>query len=270
MKLLSQIKIDEGIIYRRKELQEAIESYEKLIEEAPKGSIHVMKRGNYYEYYLRKSPKEKTGKYIKKSERELVSKIVQREYAEKALKLAKKEISNIDRIMKAADSAEKMKHLYSNSNPGIKKYIVPIDMSDEDYKTYWQKEEYIAKSDEWLNTEFYTENGEHVRSKSELLIANALKKSGIPYKYEKPMKMPNGKIYHPDFTLLEIRSRKELIWEHLGLIDKRSYIEDALERMEQYKKKGIYPGVEMIVTYETTEKPLSTRDIKEIIKRYFS
>ena len=47
---------------------------------------------------------------------------------------------------------------------------------------------------------YITDAGERVRSKSELVIANLLYKNNIPYMYECPLKINNNTVY-PDFTV---------------------------------------------------------------------
>ena len=66
---------------------------------------------------------------------------------------------------------------------------------------------------------FYTSKGERVRSKSEVIIADVLNREGVPYRYEYPIYIKGiGKIY-PDFTVLNIGIRKEMIWDHFGMMD---------------------------------------------------
>lgn len=67
------------------------------------------------------------------------------------------------------------------------KLITPLTLSDDQYITQW-------KSVTWQGLPFTpdapvytTTQGERVRSKSEVLIANALAQHGIPYRYESPL-----------------------------------------------------------------------------------
>ena len=73
---------------------------------------------------------------------------------------------------------------------------------------------------------------------------------------------------HPDFTVLNVRKRKEYLWEHLGMMDDPEYSKSALERIRQYEKQGFYPGDKLIITHETSENPLPTRLIDDIISHY--
>ncbi|MEE3440399.1 MAG: hypothetical protein VZR07_10670, partial [Ruminococcus sp.] len=56
---------------------------------------------------------------------------------------------------------------------------------------------------------FETQRGEIVRSKSEVIIADALYYANIPYHYEKPIKVGDRVIY-PDFTVLNVKTSLQI------------------------------------------------------------
>lgn len=77
-------------------------------------------------------------------------------------------------------------------------------MGDAYFAKSWLDEGFRGLGfDERDTTEFFSEKGERMRSKSEVLIANALYKRGIPYKYECPVLLPSGIMKYPDFTVLK-------------------------------------------------------------------
>ena len=41
----------------------------------------------------------------------------------------------------------------------------------------------------------------------------------------------SNRIIHPDFTVLNVRTREILYWEHLGMMDNKEYIESALAKI---------------------------------------
>lgn len=79
--------------------------------------------------------------------------------------------------------------------------ISNIDVSDDEYANMWANKSFIGKAYNDQLPYYETDNKERVRSKSELNIANALYKYGIPYKYECPLRLSNGKVIYPDFTI---------------------------------------------------------------------
>ena len=115
--------------------------------------------------------------------------------------------------------------------------------------------------------EFYTAKGEQVRSKSEILIADTLYRKNIPYCYERPLEFPGAGRIHPDFTILRRSDRKEVYWEHLGMMDDPEYAANALMRIDLYERNGIFPGDRLILTHETGRQPLRTRLIEVLAER---
>ena len=89
-----------------------------------------------------------------------------------------------------------------------KQLISPQLKPDDLFVNHWLSEKYYGKGFADTEPEFYTDKGERVRSKSEILIANELNRAGIPYKYEKPIYiMGIGNVYI-DFTLLIEETRE--------------------------------------------------------------
>ena len=112
-------------------------------------------------------------------------------------------------------------------------------------------------------------NGERVRSKSEMIIADRLFVNGIPYKYECPLMVGDNEIIHPDFTILRIRDRKIIYYEHCGKMDDPGYAEEMVERSVKYSLAGIVQGDSLFYTYESSTKPLDVRVLDNMIKRSF-
>ena len=163
----------------------------------------------------------------------------------------------------------KIRQIYSNYPEEAKNYIHPIDMSDEDYANYWRAMPYKGKEVSEYVTCYETNNKEKVRSKSELNIANALAAHGIPYKYECPLLFKNGVTIYPDFTILNIKKRKEMYWEHRGMMDEKDYARNSVSRIKTYLKNGYYLGNDLIITEETSATPLGTDEIDAVINNCF-
>jgi hypothetical protein len=60
-----------------------------------------------------------------------------------------------------------------------------------------------------------------------------------------------------------------MYWEHLGMMDDPVYVENALQKIALYEQNGIFPGEDLILTYETEQTILNTSKIEELVKRYF-
>lgn len=73
---------------------------------------------------------------------------------------------------------------------------------------------------------------------------------------------------HPDFYCLNLRTRQEFAWEHFGMMDDPEYAARATEKIGLYAENGFFPGKNLIITMETSAKPLSSKLLKSVIQTY--
>ena len=52
-------------------------------------------------------------------------------------------------------------------------------------------------------------------------------------------------------------------------MDQPEYINRACQKIKLYFENGIIPGINLILTYETREHPLSIDQVEKIVKEYF-
>lgn len=230
--------------------------------------MHICQIDGRTQYYLNQNGQRS---YLKASQKPLVQKLCQKDYDIKVLRSARKELmllEKLDHLYKREKRDPICESIYPALLNERKKYVTPIILPDEEYVKAWQSVQYERKGFHEDAPEFYTENGERVRSKSEVLIANALKRNGVPYRYEYPLILNNGQVIHPDFTALNVRTRKELYFEHLGMMDDENYADSALRRILNYEKNGIFPGDRLILTHETSKTPIDMRLLERIITQY--
>ena len=104
---------------------------------------------------------------------------------------------------------------------------------------------FIAPSPIEVDGRFFEENlihrtarGEMVRSKSEVIIANALATSRVDYAYERPLTI-DGVTKYPDFTIEDMESGKTIYWEHCGMLHVPSYRRRWEEKLDWYRGHGI-------------------------------
>ena len=261
-------KITEELFSRRSELigmrndavhRMGILSYQGV----PKYSLRISSQRN--QMYLKNGSEVK---YLKKDKYHLAAQIAEYDYLSKVISKIDSELIFLDKYLGLCDRTLPEDY-YESLSQGRQKLIVPVRLTDKQFVEKWIATPYekkpFAEDDE---TEFYTDNGERVRSKSEVLIANAMKKHGIPYKYECPIVLKGiGKI-HPDFTALNIRRRKIYYWEHLGKMDDPDYARKNTFRLNMYEKNGLFHGDSLITTRETSPLPLDTKLLDRIIDHY--
>ena len=201
----------------------------------------------------------------------MVQRLCQKDYDEKVLRAAKRELKQLEKLNALYEDRREpiCNAVYESLAEARRKFIDPISLSDEEYVKQWEAVDYERKGFREDAPEFYTEKGERVRSKTEILIANALKKYDVPYRYEYPLKLEGYGLIHPDFTVLNVRRRKEICFEHMGMMDDEIYREDALRRILAYEKNGIFPGDGLVLTHETAKSPINSRIIEKVILQYF-
>jgi len=208
------------------------------------------------------------GKYVPKSNTSTLEAIAQLDYGRKVEKSVNKKIMILDKAISLYEN-DNVDSVYTKLCRGRKALVKPYTISKEDYIENWLKKEFTPY-DRWddVNNEFYTSRGERVRSKSELIIANELLGRGIPYKYEMPLTLLDGEkeyIVRPDFTVLHRRTLKEIVIEHLGMMDNQGYYTKNLDKISLYEKNGFLLGKNLLILHETSNNPLNMK----VVKKYF-
>ena len=234
------------------------------------GKLRVTHRGKYVEYYHITSDTNRYGKYLSKKYHNIASQLAQKEYNSQIITLLEEEIVTLKTYL---TTNIKLDNYYKKLCPARQKLITPLTLTDEQYAAQWKTTPYKGLPFAPDATVFTTLRKERVRSKSEVLIANALTQNNIPYRYEYPLtlKKPQHKdttILHPDFLCLNLRTRQEFIWEHFGLIDSPEYAQNATSKLNLYAQNQFLPGHNLIITMETATEPLTPTIIEEMIKNY--
>ncbi len=240
---------------------------EKLeaLREAPSGFLRICASRKRKQYYYRTNLRDLNGEYI--SDMELVRQLAQKRYDTKVISSIQKEIKAIENYCAACPGVQ-VEDVYERMHIARQELVVPVKETDEQYISTWENVQYVGKGFGEDLPEIYTERGERVRSKSEVIIADLLNKEGIPYRYECPLKITGRGIFYPDFTVLNVSKRKEIYWEHLGMMDDPVYVEKALHKIAAFEENGIMPNDNLILTFETGNIPLNRKVIKGMIDKY--
>ncbi len=252
---------------RNSYLQALIGEKKKALKKVPSGMLRCSRDGNKYHYYHRTNAKDTNGTYIRRKDRGLAKALAQRDYDRQILTQAEKELKHIQGLLKHYEQPDLKERFLMLTDPR-KELVMPIELPDDLYAQEWQAQEYVGKLIDANAPEYYTDRGEKVRSKTEIFIANTLNKHQVPYRYEAPLYLNGYGTIHPDFTVLNVKERKEYYWEHMGMMDNPDYCERALERINMYEQNGFYPGDGLILTHETGSSPVRTKQIEEIIRRF--
>ena len=252
---------------RLRYLNSLIESKRKALKSAPAGTLRISERKHKKQYYHRKKKNDRGGVYIPQDQKDLIRRLAQKSYDEKVLREAEKESRLLQKMLLYYKSPA-VETIFENLSEGRKELIQPIEKTPEEYVREWSEVSYKGKGFAEDAPELYTDRGERVRSKSELIIANILYKNGIPYRYECPLELKGYGTVYPDFTILNIEKRKEIILEHLGMMDDPAYAEQAVRKVQSYTASGFYLGENLILTAETRQQPLNIKLVQELINKY--
>ena len=251
----------------KEEIEKRTAAVKKRIKSAPAGSLRVAKKRRGYQYYHMTDKNDTLGKYLPHKACNTAIRLAQKDYDAKLLKVLEKQQKAIDAFLKDYDP-DAAQQVYEDLSVPRKMMVKPEVLSDEEYINKWQNEPYEKLGFGKNEPEYYTARGERVRSKSEILIADALYRNNIPYRYEYPV-YSNGVIMAaPDFNCLNVRLRKEYYWEHLGMMGKEEYADRNVKKIEKYSLAEDFDEEGLILTMETENKPLDTRVIEEKIRRY--
>ena len=259
--------IRDAIVKRYELLKKTSKITEEKLRKYPKGRIYIKHQNNTVRYYLSGEDYGDEEKLLGDDDAGLIDELIQKSYLEKVMKAAKDELTALRKIKKLYPEMI-AEEVYNQLNEERKKIVKPIVPTDEQFVSRWLESPYDRNpiSDD---VPFYqTLNGERVRSKSEMIIADRLLANGIPYKYECPLKV-GKKIIHPDFTILRISDRKFLYYEHCGKTDDPEYAEDIVCRVNDYNSAGIILGDRLFMTFETSKTPLDVRVLDKMIKKCF-
>ena len=211
---------------------------------------------------------QKNQTYIPKKKITLARNLAQRDYDNKLLQEIDSRKKIMNKFLKEYPQTG-LENTYEELNEYRKKLIRPIIETDESYAKEWINAPYVRKIIGEDVPVIFTENGERVRSKSEKMIADKLKQLGISYRYEAPLRLGRNLVLHPDFTLLHVKERKEIYYEHFGMMDNPEYVENALKRIEIYEKNGIFPGDKLLFSWETSTVPVNMKVVEGMVKRLF-
>ncbi len=231
----------------------------------PEGSLRVSPRNGSVRFFQRMEDKSLKERYLKKDEKALAELLAQKDYNRQFLKQAEYELDKIKKTIRLLEG-NNADSVYDDLSEYRRKMVKPYIQSDMLYAKEWQAEQF--KPNPYMeNMKIYdTRRGEKVRSKSEAILADILFGLAIPYHYEKPLYLGPGKIRYPDFTLLKVKSRKEVFLEHFGMLDYEEYRNKTLLKLDEYRKHEIYVGKNLIFTYESENSPLDIKGIEKMLK----
>ena len=245
------------IVDERKRLQKEIKLLERELRGMPEGTIVLNKNGSNFKWYHQtwvNQEKKIRRKYIRHRDRNLAVKLATKKYYQSKLNADKNMVDCMDRFLLHYKEDRSVRMLVENEE--YRKLLKDVLPELSEGLDEWEKEEYETNPNFPEDLKYKTMRGELVRSKSEVIIANTLYVAGIPYRYECRLDTEGDRRVYPDFTVKKPRTGEIVVWEHFGMMGQESYRDNAAFKMGEYLREGFYPGVNMIVTFESAERAL--------------
>ena len=261
------------MIDRERTLSKLIQTKRRALEKAPTGFLIIRDIRGKTRYYKYDTDGRSGGTYLDNAHLDIAKALAQKSYDLKVLKAAELELQAW-KLLASHFPNTTVEEIYETLSPARQKLVAPIIPTDEEYRKQWEA---VTYEPGWFKADaavYITDRGERVRSKSEQLIANLLYRLHIPYRYEYPIEVVvNGhkKTWRPDFTILDVKNRRELYLEHFGKLDDQeddgNYARNAFEKMKIYEENGMYDGGCMIYSFETNKAPLDIKYVEQKVRR---
>ena len=240
------------------------------ISSSPKGQLHCKVINGKARFYCRMSNKDTNGIYLssKGDQSVLLRKLAQKLYAERILKAAENELAVVDKCKNLLDkqlTSETIEQVFEGLEPDLQNMTMPFVETDEAFVQNWLNNLFENTAFREDEKKFTTARGEKVRSKAELMIADILYREKVPYKYECPLRIGSRQL-HPDFTILDVKNRKEYYWEHFGMVDDPGYAAGAIRRIACYSAVCANIGGDLIVSFESSDVPFDSVNVVSILR----
>ena len=244
MKKLEKIK--QTCIEMLDELDDLQKKIEKSLRRAPEGTLNLSTANGSSQYYHKIQRHEKKGKYIEKGNSKLIKALAQKDYDLRMLKEVEVRKKNLQKIR--MNFPEKcLDEIYSSLPLARKQFVKPYVVPDDEYVKEWSEVEYEGNPYLTKFAVYTTERGEQVRSKSEKIIADKLYAMGMPYRYEYPL------LFY---------------FEHFGMMDDPEYSGKAVLKLQTYARNHIYPGKQLLMSFETSKTPLDISYIEKMLNEF--
>lgn len=260
--------LKEVLLKEQGRLENIIAAVKRQLENTPPGSLRISTSKNGISYYHYQITDKGNGTYISRKNNDLIQKLAQKTYNEKVLKYAEKRLQYVKRLADSYDD-NGIEGIYEQEHPGRQKWIHPIEPTWKQRVDEWLKEEYQGKGFKETDPFIYTERGGAGSAQSQkrfwriIFIVTTFHIS-----MNIPLYLTGFGIVYPDFTVLSQRTRHEMYWEHNGRMDDPAYARKAVKKLQNYEKNNIFVGEKLILTYETEQSVIQTKDIERLARKY--
>lgn len=136
----------------------------------------------------------------------------------------------------------------------------------------------VEVNGKWLDERLIhrSRRGTALRSKSEVIIDDALLAHSIDASYETPFFGKDGRQRLPDFTIQDQSMGRTILWEHCGMMADEGYAKRWEHKLAWYRENGVLPHEEgggtvatLVVTYDNERGGIDSQRIDALIEEIF-
>lgn len=252
---------------RSRALEALIAKKQNDLQCVPEGKLRITHSMGRPRYYHCLSSTNKNGVYIPKDRMDLVRALAQKSYDENVVATAKREKSAAEKYLKALPDMQ-VEDVFENLPEVRQELVIPVRETDEMFLNRWITQPYPYVTNRREHPVIITDDGKILDSKSELAILSQFEKRKIPHLPQFPLSLNDWGVVYADFKVLNIRTRKEYYWEHLGMLDSADYRKRSLPKLNAYVLNGYIPGKNLILSWESEESRLDMRMIDRLIDEF--
>ena len=235
----------------RKKTLQMLEIYREKCGQYPEKKLYIRKIDGQERYYCIVQG-DKKQHYIGWKQAELLRGLIEKKNAEEKIPLLEKNLKLLDKVLESYHSDSEIFPIDSLPQAaGAKRKSYPLSENTHFSKYY--------RHDTGL--------GFYCSSKSEAIIARRYHTLGIPFQYEKRIRVKGTdgiwKNMYPDFTIFG--AEKVYYHEHFGMFEKEDYREDNMQRLADYHANHILMGRDLFITMDDPKGGLDVGAVDQFI-----
>lgn len=177
-------------------LKKEVRQLEEELKHLPEGDMYVCHNGKYKKYYMTDG---KCSTYIPRKDYEMAKALAVGKYKRISLEEKAAELKLMEQITERLGKKQVKRKQMLAENSAYGELL--SEAIKEHMKSEWSNQVYEKNPNFKEHLVHRTLEGEFVRSKSEVIIANSLFLNHIPYRYECALQLGDVTLY-PDFTIM--------------------------------------------------------------------
>lgn len=252
---------------RCKELESLAIRLNAELEKAPEGRLRVSNCRGKARYYYCNTEGKRSRSYLPMNRLETAKALAQKEYNQQVLNAAVKEKDLLGRYL-SNSPAVPPEDIYAKLLEARRELVTPAMDTDERFLMRWKSQPYPNMATRREHPVIFNDQGTEVDSKAELAISNQFDKRNIAFLPQFPVYLKARGWVYADFKVLNLRTRREYYWEHLGMLDSAAYRKHSLPKLNAYILNGYVPGDNLILSWESEESRLDMRVIDSLIDAF--